>query len=202
MSLYKIQFEQLKQRIEVEHQQAGSLQRDVEQLLNMQQSASSEQLEYQLSQLQDSYNTLLNEQQLIVQGLQYQSMIGQKDQQQQELAQELEQLRQSYRQNKNQLDQHLPLRDEALKALNTAKQVMSLSEHRDTLVDGEPCALCGSLEHPYSKEQSVGNEMISQLTNRFEQLEQQAHQYQEQLTKFDAIGKTKGRTCSAAKREK
>ncbi|WP_435276004.1 AAA family ATPase [Psychrobium sp. nBUS_13] len=201
LSLYKIQLEQLKQRIEVEHQQAGSLQRDVEQLLNMQQSSSSEQLEQQLNQLQDSYNALLNEQQLIVQGLQYQSMIGQKDQQQQELAQELDQLRQSYRQNKNQLDQHLPLRDEALKALNTAKQVMSLSEHRDTLIDGEPCALCGSLEHPYSEEQSVGNEMINQLATRFDQLEQQAHQYQEQLTKFDAIGKQKAEHVQQLTRE-
>lgn len=201
LTTYKSQLELLKQRVDVEHQQTGSLQRDVDQLLNIQQSSSGEQLEQQLNQLQESYNALLNEQQLIVQGLQYQSMIGQKNQQQQELAQELDQLRQSYRQNKNQLDQHIPLRDEALKALNTAKQVMSLSEHRDTLVDGEPCALCGSLEHPYSKDQSVGSEMINQLANRFEQLEQQANQYQEQLTKFDAIGKQKAEHVQQLVRE-
>lgn len=149
------------------------------------------ELEQNLAQYQELHSSLLNEQQLIVQGLQYQGMIGQKEQQHHALELELQQLRQSYRQVKLQFEQQSPLRDEALKALNTAKQVMSLSQHRNTLVSGEPCALCGSLEHPYAKEHSVGDEMIVQLESRFKQLDVQALQSQEQLAKYDVLGKQK-----------
>ncbi|MCG7531248.1 AAA family ATPase [Psychrobium sp. MM17-31] len=185
------QLHSLNQQLVSEQQQLQLAQRDHEQLTTLNATSDIDAIEQQLSAQQEQHNALINEQQLIVQGLQYQAMIAQKKQQQDEVNSELDQLRQSYRQTKNQLDQHMPLRDEALKALNTAKQVMSLSEHRHTLVDGEPCALCGSKEHPYSNEHSVGNEMIVQLSQRFEQLDEQAQQFQQQLTQFDAIGKQK-----------
>jgi exonuclease SbcC len=150
-----------------------------------------ETLELDLSEQQQQHIMLTNEQQLIVQGLQYQQMISHKNQQHQIIEQELEQLRHSYRQSRQQLDVHLPVRDEAAKALGISKQVMSLSAHRETLIDGEPCALCGSNEHPYSNQHYVGDELISQLSQRCEQLEQQAKQYHDQLTKYDVIGKQK-----------
>lgn len=187
----------LNQQLVNEQHQLQSAQRDHEQLSTLSATSDIDTLEQQLSSHQEQHNALINEQQLIVQGLQYQAMIGHKKQQQDDVNSELEQLRQSYRQTKNQLEQHMPLRDEALKALNTAKQVMSLSEHRHHLVDGQPCALCGSTQHPYGTEHSVGNEVIAQLSQRFEQLDEQAQQFQQQLTQFDAVGKQKSQQQQA-----
>jgi len=148
-------------------------------------------IENDLASGQEQQLTLNNELQLIVQGLQYQHMIEHKNLQHQSVEQELEQLRHSYRQSKQQLEQHLPMYDEAQKALATSKQVMSLSDHRDALIDGQPCALCGSNDHPYRNQNSVGDELIAQLSLRAEQLEQQVKQFQDQLTKYDVIGQQK-----------
>jgi len=148
-------------------------------------------IESNLSVEQEQQMILNNELQLIIQGLQYQQMIEQKNLQHQHVEQELEQLRHSYRQSKQQLEQHLPMYEEAQKALATSKQVMSLSEHRDTLIDGQPCALCGSTDHPYRNKNSVGDELIAQLSQRSDELAHQVKQYQDQLTKFDVIGQQK-----------
>lgn len=158
-------------------------------------------LERDLGLQQEQHILLTNEQQLIVQGLQYQQMISQKNQQHSDIEQELEQLRHSYRQSKQQLDVHLPVRDEAAKALATSKQVMSLSAHRETLITGEPCALCGSHEHPYSDRNKVGDELIAQLSQRCEQLDYQAKQYHDQLTKYDVMGKQKAEQLQQLVRE-
>ena len=147
-------------------------------------------LEEQLVQQQTTHTALQHEQQLIVQGLQYQTMITQKNQQVEEIEQELVQLRNSYRQTKQQLDLQIPIMNEAANALVTAQQVMSLSEHRANLVDGEPCSLCGSCDHPYHGN-DVGNDMITQLSQRHQQLEQQVRSYEDELTKFDVMGKQK-----------
>jgi len=37
------------------------------------------------------------------------------------------------------------------KALKEKRQHQSLDEHRKTLIEGDPCPLCGSLSHPYSE---------------------------------------------------
>jgi len=147
-------------------------------------------LEEQLAQQQATYTALQHEQQIILQGLQYQSMITQKNQQVEEIEQELVQLRNSYRQSKQQLDQKIPVVNEAANALMTAQQVMSLSDHRANLVEGEPCALCGSCDHPYQGS-DLGNEMVEQLSQRHQQLIQQVRSCEDELTKFDVMGKQK-----------
>ena len=158
-------------------------------------------LEADLSQQQAIHIELNNEQQIIVQGLQYQTMITQKMQQIESIEQELTQLRNSYRQTKHQYDQHIPIVNEAGNALAMAKQVMSLSEHRESLVAGQPCALCGSCDHPLSHN-NVGNDMITSLSQRHYELEQQSAQLKDELTKFDVMGKQKAEQVQHLTHEK
>lgn len=158
-------------------------------------------LEDELSTLQANRISLNNEQQIIVQGLQYKTMITQKSQQIDDIEQELTQLRNSYRQTKHQQEQHLPIINEASNALAMAKQVMSLSEHRASLIPGQPCALCGSCEHPLSHN-NVGNDMINSLSQRHNELEQQSAKLNDELTKFDVMGKEKAEQVQQLTHEK
>jgi DNA repair protein SbcC/Rad50 len=57
-----------------------------------------------------------------------------------EQAEKLEELR-------KQLDEDLKLKNDHLEK---SRRLASMDQHRHLLVDGEPCQLCGSLEHPYS----------------------------------------------------
>ena len=51
--------------------------------------------------------------------------------------------------------------------LDKAKQLTSLADHRHNLDDGEPCPLCGSLEHPYSAE-GVPSLEIKELEKKYD----------------------------------
>ena len=43
------------------------------------------------------------------------------------------------------------------KALKEKRQHQSLDEHRKTLIEGDPCPLCGSVSHPYSEDEPTYN---------------------------------------------
>ena len=187
----ELQITKLSETLTQQQQHHQHLQQQLWDYAQLFKNENLQSLESELSTTQAEHLALSNEQQVIIQGLQYQAMMGQKSAQQQELDVELSQLRQSYRQCKQQLDVHIPLCDEAEKALNLAKEVMSLSAHRHQLVDGQPCALCGSEDHPYSRENAVGDELINQLSHRYQQLESQSKHFQQQLTKYDVLGKQK-----------
>jgi len=48
-------------------------------------------------------------------------------------------------------------------ALERARATVELAQHRDVLVDGEPCPLCGATEHPFAHEQPVVDAVLAGL---------------------------------------
>lgn len=76
--------------------------------------------------------------------------------------------------------------------LNQSRAVMSLTDYREQLIDGEPCPLCGSEQHPYQQHNPQVETIISQQQQRLQQLAQQrqdAHAEQRQLTQSVAQDK-------------
>ncbi|GAL08575.1 exonuclease SbcC [Photobacterium aphoticum] len=76
--------------------------------------------------------------------------------------------------------------------LNQSRAVMSLTDYREQLVDGEPCPLCGSADHPYQQHNPHVESIISQQQQRLQQLAQQrqdANAEQHQLTQSAAQDK-------------
>ncbi|SMY38574.1 AAA family ATPase [Photobacterium andalusiense] len=76
--------------------------------------------------------------------------------------------------------------------LNQSRAVMSLTDYREQLIEGEPCPLCGSKEHPYQQHNPQVETIISQQQQRLQQLAQQlqdAHAEQRQLTQSVAQDK-------------
>ncbi|WP_305818498.1 AAA family ATPase [Photobacterium leiognathi] len=69
--------------------------------------------------------------------------------------------------------------------LNQSRAVMSLTDYREQLVEGEACPLCGSETHPYQQHNPQVESIISQQQLRLQQLAQQrqdANAEQRQLT--------------------
>ncbi|HIF9179890.1 TPA: SbcC/MukB-like Walker B domain-containing protein [Photobacterium damselae] len=76
--------------------------------------------------------------------------------------------------------------------LNQSRAVMSLTDYREQLVEGEPCPLCGAAEHPYQQHNPQVDSIINQQQQRLQQLAQQrqdAHTEQHQLTQSIAQDK-------------
>ncbi|SMY18169.1 SbcC/MukB-like Walker B domain-containing protein [Photobacterium aquimaris] len=76
--------------------------------------------------------------------------------------------------------------------LNQSRAVMSLTDYREQLIEGAPCPLCGSKEHPYQQHNPQVETIISQQQQRLQQLAQQlqdAHAEQRQLTQSVAQDK-------------
>lgn len=69
--------------------------------------------------------------------------------------------------------------------LNQSRAVMSLTDHREQLVEGEACPLCGSETHPYQQHNPQVESIINQQQQRLQQLIKQlqdANAEQRQLT--------------------
>jgi len=164
-------------------------QAQLQQYAQLFEQTSLQQLEQQQGEHQQQLTTLVCQQQAVTQGLEYQAMIGNKKQQQQDIELNLQKLRHQYQQINEQKKLHQPTLQEAILALDNARNVMSLHDHRQQLVDGQPCALCGGLEHPYSKQLEVGDLLVEQLNQRVLSLTEEGSELATQLTQLDAIGK-------------
>ena len=146
------------------------------------------QLEQSIEHHQQRLSVLVVRQQNVTQGLQYHSLINDKRIQHQEPSEQLEQTKISYHHTREQLEKLTPAVDEAESALLGAQQIMSLTEHRAQLVPEQPCALCGSTEHPYASEMNLGERLVDQLAGRCHQLKQQTNQLNDKLSQLEAIG--------------
>ncbi|MGF1688139.1 AAA family ATPase [Photobacterium japonica] len=76
--------------------------------------------------------------------------------------------------------------------LNQSRAVMRLTDYREQLVEGDPCPLCGSADHPYQQHNPHVESIISQQQQRLQHLAQQrqdAHAEQHQLTQSAAQDK-------------
>jgi len=182
------QLSQDKQMSITQQQQVTVLQQQLQQYAKAFEGANLAQIEQRQTQLQQQLTDDIAQLQLVIQGLEYQSMIGNKEHKLQDIATHLEQLRSQYQQVKQTLHLHQPALDEAQKSLNQARNVMSLHDHRQLLIDGEACALCGSLDHPFTKSKDLGDVLVEQLNQRHQQLLQEGNDLSKQLVKLDVIG--------------
>ncbi|MDP2560922.1 AAA family ATPase [Psychrobium sp. 1_MG-2023] len=174
------------------HQQQQRLEQLNQQLSEYAQSFEKNDLsdiEQGVNQLQHEIAELTSKQQIIVQGLQYQTLLSQKQAQAQEVEQQLTQSRIAYQQAKQQQDKLLPVLEEAEYALAQTQKIMSLEDHRQQLVAGEPCALCGSKEHPFVTEFQLGERLAEQQLKRIKQLKEQVQGVADELTSLDVTGK-------------
>lgn len=62
---------------------------------------------------------------------------------------------------------------EARDALGLLEAALGLEERRADLVDGQPCPLCGSTEHPWAAEGGPGREALESQRSRVSQLERE-----------------------------
>ena len=72
--------------------------------------------------------------------------------------------------DKSSLPASIASRDEAEHSLALARASMDLADHRSSLIDGEPCPLCGSHDHPYRKGNEPSEKLASSLEARFSTL--------------------------------
>lgn len=72
--------------------------------------------------------------------------------------------------DKGSLPAAIAARDEAEHSLALARASMDLTEHRSTLIDGDPCPLCGSHDHPYRAGNLPSEKLTSSLETRFNEL--------------------------------
>ncbi|NRA69697.1 MAG: hypothetical protein HRU24_01655 [Gammaproteobacteria bacterium] len=182
------QLTQLKHTQTEQKQQQQQLTENLARLQPHHQGQDLNQLELLIEQEQQQLANLISQQQLANQGLQYQVMISDKQRQQQELAEQLQQTKLDYRATRDKLSQLTPAVAEAEHALLGAQQIMSLTEHRAQLVSQQPCALCGSCDHPYAEDVNIGERLVDQLSQRSQCLNQDLNQLKTQLVQCEAIG--------------
>ncbi len=72
--------------------------------------------------------------------------------------------------DKSSLPAAMAARDEAEHSLVLARASMDLTEQRSTLIDGDPCPLCGSHDHPYRTGSEPSEKLASSLEARFNEL--------------------------------
>lgn len=97
---------------------------------------------------------------------------------------------------------------EARRAQSRAEATQGLASHRAALHDGEPCPLCGALEHPYAREASALEGLVAEAAARVLELEsardaaaeQESAARVRQATADTAATQAEGRRDTAARK--
>ncbi|RKG74529.1 nuclease SbcCD subunit C [Corallococcus exercitus] len=97
---------------------------------------------------------------------------------------------------------------EARRAQSRAEATQGLASHRAALHDGEPCPLCGALEHPYAREGSALEGLVAEAAARVLELEsardavakQESAASVRQATADTAATQAEGRRDTAARK--
>ncbi|WP_223642210.1 AAA family ATPase [Corallococcus sp. EGB] len=97
---------------------------------------------------------------------------------------------------------------EARRAQSRAEATQGLASHRAALHDGEPCPLCGALEHPYAREASALEGLVAEAAARVLELEsardaaakQESAASVRQATADTAATQAEGRRDAAARK--
>jgi exonuclease SbcC len=76
--------------------------------------------------------------------------------------------------------------DGAQRDLDDARAAMSLVDHRAHLIDGKPCPVCGSQEHPWANAAPVFDDLILRFSDRVASLRSQREGLQAAATKHAA----------------
>jgi len=182
------QLQQFNQQLQQHREQELSHQQQLQAFGPSESKQQLSRLEQQIERHQHQLANLVTSGQQAKQGLQYQAMMTAKQQQYQETTEQLEQTKIDYHARRQQSEQLKPALQEAEHSLQSAQQIMSLSEHRAQLVPQQACALCGSTEHPYAGEVNLGERLIDQLSGRYKQLQQQSTDLATDLSQLEAIG--------------
>ena len=82
-----------------------------------------------------------------------------------------------------QIAQDTPRLHEATRIRDQARLTADLSVHRDTLVNGEPCALCGASDHPFAALPPVVDALLAQNDDRVLHLTREIHGQTERRTR-------------------
>ncbi|MBN8229280.1 AAA family ATPase [Corallococcus macrosporus] len=97
---------------------------------------------------------------------------------------------------------------EARRAQSRAEATQGLASHRAALHEGEPCPLCGALEHPYAREGSALEGLVAEAAARVQELEsardaaakQESAASVRQATADTAATQAEGRRDTAARK--
>ncbi|WP_440906077.1 AAA family ATPase [Catenovulum sp. SX2] len=184
------------------------------------QKLTSEQKQLELQQGQTSLNQLAQidnlQQQLIVQQQKItasEQKIATAQQQIEQLTPKLADLRNQYKNNKQQLN-------DVTTIIEQHKTIMSLAAHRHNLQDNAPCPLCGALEHPYANDltevdqtlqtqlqrqqsltaelaelENTGNELKSQLEKQQHQQSWLQQQFSAEQQEYQQVAQKLSQTC-------
>jgi exonuclease SbcC len=89
--------------------------------------------------------------------------------------------------------------DEAGEGVARTRSALELDERRGDLVDGQPCPLCGSEEHPYARHGGPGAQVLAEQEARAQELAGAARELEAQVAQERARAEQATRSASLAR---